>query len=362
MSPEAGHILPTIPVVRDLSARGHRVVYLTVGRIHEELNSLGIETRVLFSPEWPELASRSLFRQCEPSMSMFRALMRRFGRVAQFAASFWDEIRNCADAVQADLILVDGVHDEVGMYGGLKTKGRQARLHVQLPSRPPRERELAENSGTTIYLSPREFEIPGLLRAGVHYTEPGVYLQESYNSDFDWKALDANAPIVYCSLGGQVEHYEHGLSLFRAILEAAAAAPEYQFLVNGAGLHRQLPGLSGPNVFFAPFMRHPEALSRVSAVITHGGFGIVKECVWFAVPMLVCPQMWDQPSNAQRVAYHGLGINAGASVLSGTDILDAIRVLLSGRFNDCLCAMSSIFQKRQTEQRTARVCEATLTM
>ena len=48
-------------------------------------------------------------------------------------------------------------------------------------------------------------------------------------------------------------------------------------------------------------------LQRASPMITNGGPGTVRECIWFRVPMIVAPCRYDQPGNAARVVRHGLG-------------------------------------------------------
>ena len=52
-------------------------------------------------------------------------------------------------------------------------------------------------------------------------------------------------------------------------------------------------------------------------MINHGGLGTIKECIYFGVPMIVFPMMRDQPGNAARVAYHGLGIVGQSRVSAG---------------------------------------------
>jgi zeaxanthin glucosyltransferase len=57
-------------------------------------------------------------------------------------------------------------------------------------------------------------------------------------------------------------------------------------------------------------------LERAALMITHGGLGTVKECIFNDTPMVVFPIGRDQPDNAKRIVHHGLGLAgdlAGAS-------------------------------------------------
>lgn len=64
------------------------------------------------------------------------------------------------------------------------------------------------------------------------------------------------------------------------------------------------------NVFL--FKRVPQLhlLSYCDLMITHGGMNSITECISNEVPMLVYPldKNWDQPGNAARVVYHGMGL------------------------------------------------------
>jgi len=59
-------------------------------------------------------------------------------------------------------------------------------------------------------------------------------------------------------------------------------------------------------VDFAPQLA---MLSRASVMITNGGLGTIKECIWSCVPMIVLPCSFDQPGNAARVVYHRIGFH-----------------------------------------------------
>jgi MGT family glycosyltransferase len=62
-----------------------------------------------------------------------------------------------------------------------------------------------------------------------------------------------------------------------------------------------------PNVIVRPYMPQLEILKRADVFITHGGMGSSSEGLWYGVPLIVYPQMADQPFVAQRVKTLGAG-------------------------------------------------------
>ena len=79
-------------------------------------------------------------------------------------------------------------------------------------------------------------------------------------------------------------------------------------------------------VAFAPQLK---LLRLARLAIVHGGFNTVKECVYFGVPMVVVPWTNDQPGNAARVVFHGLGVQLDKDRVTVEALLKAFdRVLL----------------------------------
>lgn len=50
----------------------------------------------------------------------------------------------------------------------------------------------------------------------------------------------------------------------------------------------------------------------------------MKECIYWGVPMIVFPIFADQPENAERIEYHGLGIVADIQNTSVNLIIDLV--------------------------------------
>jgi MGT family glycosyltransferase len=123
--------------------------------------------------------------------------------------------------------------------------------------------------------------------------------------------------------------------------------PDWQ-LVLAAGVHLRATDLHPvpDNVVVVNWAPQLEMLERASIMITHGGLGGVKEAIFFGVPMIVFPCRWDQPHNAARIVYHGLGVRGdinNGSVGQIHSLIDAIAK--DPKFKSRVDAMSRTFRE-----------------
>jgi UDP:flavonoid glycosyltransferase YjiC (YdhE family) len=96
-------------------------------------------------------------------------------------------------------------------------------------------------------------------------------------------------------------------------------------------------------------------------MINHGGLGAVKECILFGVPMIVFPCRWDQPHNAARVVYHGLGVRGNINDASVEQIHSLIDVVdKDPKFKSRIDAMSKTFHEIENSGRGVQMVESIL--
>ena len=76
--------------------------------------------------------------------------------------------------------------------------------------------------------------------------------------------------------------------------------------------------------------------------------------------MLVVPLDIDQPGNAARSAYHGIGIGADVRRSTRESLTDALRRLLSGDCNEPLRRMQAAFNAVEQSTRGADLVERLL--
>jgi UDP:flavonoid glycosyltransferase YjiC (YdhE family) len=77
--------------------------------------------------------------------------------------------------------------------------------------------------------------------------------------------------------------------------------------------------------------------------------------------MLIVPQQWDQPLNAVRVAYHGVGSWMHASQTSAQAITESVRTLAAdASVRSRIRELQLVFLASHGDQVTARVCSTLL--
>jgi len=126
-------------------------------------------------------------------------------------------------------------------------------------------------------------------------------------------SLPKHKKIIYCSLGtlyADFGKHKDMMQFFRSLLAAAQQLAEYEFVISLSENFRKKLGELPTNVHIFESVPQLTVLARSSLFITHGGLNSIRESIALGVPMLVFPvdKRWDQPSNAAKVVYHGLGL------------------------------------------------------
>jgi zeaxanthin glucosyltransferase len=170
-----------------------------------------------------------------------------------------------------------------------------------------------------------------------------------------------SAALVYCSFGAW--HKGDDRPFLGRILRAVAAHPEWDVVV-GLGGRIDLASL-GPvpaNVHVFSWAPQLEVLAVADCAIHHGGISSVNECITHQVPMVLYPfDFMDQPGNAARVAFHGIGEVGDREGDSAADIERRIGRLLSDRgVRDRIATMSEAFATYQRDDRAVAFVEAAL--
>jgi UDP:flavonoid glycosyltransferase YjiC (YdhE family) len=161
-----------------------------------------------------------------------------------------------------------------------------------------------------LVLCPKELDFPRPEKSARHYIEASVDFERTANS-FPWEKLDAGKSLLYCSLGTQSHVYDRkaGKRFLQQVVDAVAARPGWQLVLSiGSHLNDADFHSLAPDTIVVKDAPQLEVLKRASLMITHGGLNSIKECIFNGVPMIVFPLTKDQPGNAARVVYNGLGL------------------------------------------------------
>jgi MGT family glycosyltransferase len=140
-------------------------------------------------------------------------------------------------------------------------------------------------------------------------------------------ALPRDRRIVYVSLGTV---FNDQPDVFRRLITGAARTGVHVVVSAGASFEA-LAELRSPTVHIHRRVPQVALLTRVDAVITHGGNNTVQECLAAGRPMVVIPFGGDQLANAHRVERLGVGVRMNAADLSVDAVRSAVESLADAR-------------------------------
>lgn len=156
------------------------------------------------------------------------------------------------------------------------------------------------------YLMPKRLDFEP--RPGAEYLGCVVDLSRA-DEDFKMDRLSGTKPLIYCSLGTRSWEYPASKRFFRVALKTFQQRQDYEFVLNiGNTCEVEDLGEIPDNVYACKWVPQMAVLRKSSMMITNGGMNTIKECICLGVPMIVLPARNDQPGNAARVVYHGLGV------------------------------------------------------
>ncbi|XVQ90075.1 macrolide family glycosyltransferase [Microbispora siamensis] len=133
------------------------------------------------------------------------------------------------------------------------------------------------------------------------FVGPTAAARPGFHFPFDW--LDGR-PLVYVSLGTV---FNDRPDFFRACVEAFGDQDVQLVIAAGRSVESWDLGEIPGNVRIEAFVPQIELLRHASLFVTHGGTNSVYESLLCGVPMVVVPQSADQPWVARRVARLGAG-------------------------------------------------------
>jgi zeaxanthin glucosyltransferase len=346
MLPEPGHLVPTLRIARALQARGHEVAYLTIPDFRGFVAKQGFGYAPLLGRYFEQgFGVGQIFETQESGNQIYKAIALRMQRENTLP---WEEFSRDLLACSPDLAIIDsaltGFYRQATNGTILKRAGFPlVRMSVTFTEEydvkiPDFIRRVPE-----LILCPHEFDLPCTPPASHerHFVEPSV-IRSRPAASFPWELIDCRRKLIYCSFGTQSSAYETATAMLQKIIAALRELNDFQLILSAGG-HQHLARFDDlpSNVVILKSVPQLQMLSRASAFITHGGLGSVKEAIFAGVPMVVIPFAHDQPLNARRVEYHGLGIAVCPWIDSPGPIRDAIRGVTG---NETMAAQLKTFQ------------------
>jgi MGT family glycosyltransferase len=389
---EAGHLLPTMKLSRDLARRGHKITYVTIPDLTGLVCSRGFGAVPILADFFPWGSNGRVDFWPEEQRPGIWAGLERCARE--------EVIESQIEALEPDIVLVDSLffrtHAECLRRRGMRVlivstslphepKGGLPRLDSPRLPRGPISNRLAisyswieflagqwwqyffrrvpmtiPKLGVTtdeIILCPEELDFPRPNRPRRYYIGPSVEMDRPLE-EFPWGRLTEGAKLIYCCLGTQAYRYPAFRELASSLVAAVSQRTDEQLMLVGNQGAVENGGPLPDNVIVVDHAPQIELLGRASVAITHAGLGSVKECILMGVPMIVFPQAFDQPGNAARIEYHRLGFRCieppfdGACVRRLLDSLSANPEILEN-----VRRMQGVFRVAEDDNRGVRVIE-----
>jgi UDP:flavonoid glycosyltransferase YjiC (YdhE family) len=355
--PQVGHLNPTLKVARQLQSRGHDVSYVGSGEFAQYVSAQGFPFFAILD----ELSPKGFFP--DKIGTGLRSVVPRLATDGAGARALLSQVLEELRRIEPDLIVVDVLLRDLAVMAHdidlpsilISLTLSDGRLRLAARSR--------DGFGIpTLIACPPEFDFPRRWRGdNTSYIESLIDVRRK-EVFFDWGRIDLLKPLIYCSLGSQSHMYKQSRDFFAAIAKAMGFKPDRQLiLATGGNPNADEFGQTSPNVLVVNWAPQLEVLRRASIMITNAGLGTIKDCIFFGVPMVVFPVKWEQPNNAARVAYHGLGVRGDIDNASVPRILSLIdKIERNPSFRHRVDSMSQAFRQAEQQEIGATTIESIL--
>ncbi len=362
--PEFGHVNPTLKLAKALAMAGHRVCYLGISDFKQYVCSQGLEFRPILESTYP--AGHASEQAGKSKLDRIHALLHEAGQGRPFdlLKETQKEVQQVLGEIRPDLLITDVILSHLADMVAYEFGTQTALLNTMvIESNFYTSTVYPRTNPPTLILCPREFDFPNVpIKSNTYYIEPCIDLRREEINAFPWERVDETKPLIYCSLGSVSYMYKSAHRFFQAIIEAVGQMPDRQMVLS-LGPHLDVTEFHPvpENVVAVNWAPQIEILKRASMMITHGGLGTVKECIYFGVPMIVFPAKYDQPHNAARITFHGLGLQANISTVTAAEIGSLIdRVGQNPSFRSRCDSMSKTFREIESSERGIKIIEELL--
>jgi MGT family glycosyltransferase len=352
--PALGHLYPTLPVVAELTRRGHRVSYTSTearaalveaagARLVPYLSSRPADTDAWDpAPDRSEYLAHSLLSflaeaeltlpQVEPAFADDPPDLVVYDRLC-FAGRAY-AARHGVPAAQSWPMLVSNEHwslfRDVAPFDANHPTFRTylAKLSAFL-------------SGYGLGIEPEDFLTrPEPVLELCYYPRAFQYRGERFEDRYrfvgpcprpataGWAPPGDGTPVVLAALG-TLDNRHPGF--YRACVEAFTPPGWHAVLAVGRRLDPAAFGPHPAHIELHQVVPQPDILAHASAMVCHAGLNSVMEALYHGVPLVVVPRTLEQEANAARVVELGLGVALEPAALSAAALRAAVDRVASDR-------------------------------
>ncbi|MHA6802258.1 macrolide family glycosyltransferase [Salinifilum ghardaiensis] len=325
--PAAGHVNPTLPVVRELTRRGHTVTYATHEHHRSEVEAAGAELLSLPgqmprpNPEDPDAAAQQLGETLRADFAVLREAFTRDPPQAicydMMTAAGW--MASAALGIPGvSLVPTHASNEHFSLHRDVLQAATTTAMppgHLEMFDRV--KQVLAEIGAETgvdtsgifegepsplnIVFLPREFQYSGeTFDERFRFVGPSVDLRTGE----DWSPARPGGPVLFISLGTA---FNDRPEFFRACLEAFGGSGWQVALALGERVDPSDLGDVPDNIELRTYFPQPAVLRHADVFLSHAGMNSTMEAIHFGVPLVAAPQMPEQEANARQVDALGLG-------------------------------------------------------
>ena len=330
-----GHVTPTLPLVGELTHRGHHVDYACGPEFADPVTAAGAHWVALpglppFNPPatvGPEVVAL-WFRHFFAAHAATFPILLEHGRSHRPDAVVYDATNWPARLVARQLDL-PAVRTVPNLATNDTYRGVDQALTAGLDDDP----SMAAFAGDVAAFA-EEYQVELDVAATMDVTEALnlVFVPQAFqpaDESFDdrlrflgpvlgertgeapWQPLDPQRPLLYVSLGSIfTDHPEFYRTCLRAFDD-----DRWQVAMSTGGVDPDTLGPRPATVEIRPWFPQLQVLARADGFISHAGMGSTMEALYHGVPLLTLPQMPEQALNADRVWALGLGRRLDAASL-----------------------------------------------
>lgn len=385
--PLHGHITPSLPLVRELVARGDEVVYYASDVFAAKVEESGARYRPYRNAfladlkqlperlvELPWLLMRTTTDILDVELPAFRAERPDY-LITDSVAPWGQWVAQVLGVPVVTSVSTFAFNRRVLAFAAAHgVRPRSARLllsklrHVvkaHLLGRRVRRQHGVKGTGVmglvlgrsdlNIVYTSRHFQpCAETFDDHFHFVGPSM-TSATETSLVQWKA-GSHVPVIYVSLG---TIFNTDVTFYRNCFEAFRHEDVHVIMSIGANVGAASLGPAPPNFTVRTSVPQLDVLRRASAFVTHGGMNSASESLYHGVPLVVVPQMGEQAIVGRRVEELGAGLYLAKEEATPHRLRESVqRLLAEDRFRGQAGVIGESFKAAGGVARAADVIQA----
>ena len=349
-SPMYGHVLPTLPLVEELVARGEQIIYYLTDEFAQDVCRAGATMRSYTSTMKHNRPagrfSRLLSEECQYVLPQIIERVRgeRPDYIIYEENCLWGRILSQAFPVPAISCRASlAVNEHFSHIPHLLDQGSSTATFKLLVDTLQDLAPLADLCAAyrlpvpqqdidSLFFHAEQLNIIFASRlvqpAGETFDERFVFVGSTTAEKHGFRSEDRlvpTLPTLYISLG---TIYNEQPDFYRLCLQAFAEQPWKIILAIGKSVDPAQLGPVPETVSIYDTVQQCVILQQTSLFITHGGLNSLMEALYYGVPMVIIPQMPEQVITARRILDLGVGVMLDRDALTIEALREAVATLL----------------------------------